>query len=208
MQSDVLKIKDKVVIGTKRSVANIVVPHGVTAIGDEAFHHCHLLTSLTIPNSVKRIGNHAFDGCSGLTSLTIPNSVDTIGNYAFQSCSGLTFLTIPNSVDTICNGAFYGCRSLTSVSLPHGLDTVGSRAFGDCKSLTSVVFRPPASRAFIAWAVGNSRHRDNWQLTTLKRLRNVLRLVVMLSVEVRDVSTVDPGGRDYVFRGCTKLIVS
>ena len=157
MQSDVLKIKDKVVIGTKRNVANIVVPHGV-----------------------KAIGSGAFDGCSGLTSLTLPNSVKRIDNHAF-----------------------YGCSGLTSVSLPHGLDTVGSRAFEDCKSLTSVVFRPPVSRgAFIAWAVGNSRHRDNWQLTTLKRLRNVLRLVVVLSVEVRDVSTVDPGGRNHVFTGC------
>ena len=180
MQSDVLKIKDKVVIGTKRNVANIVVPHGVKAIGSGAFDGCSGLTSLTLPNSVKRIDNHAFYGCSGLTSLTLPNSVKRIGAYAFG-----------------------GCLALTSVSLPHGLDTVGSRAFEDCKSLTSVVFRPPVSRgAFIAWAVGNSRHRDNWQLTTLKRLRNVLRLVVVLSVEVRDVSTVDPGGRNHVFTGC------
>ena len=131
-----------------------------------------------------------------------------IGSYAFSGCTGLTSLALPNSVKTIGIATFCDCSGLTSVSLPHGLDTVDYGAFGDCESLTSVVFRPPVSRAFITWAVGNSRHRDNWQLTTLKRLRNVLRLVVVLSTEVRDVSTVDPGGHKQVFRGCTKLIVS
>ena len=199
------------VIGIKRSVTNIVVPDGVKAIGDDAFldwGKCRCLTSLTLPNSVVTIGNNAFYDCSGLTSLTLPNSVETIAKYTFSRCSGLTSLTLPNSVETIGSDAFSLCSALTSVSLPHGLDTVGSRAFVHCKSLTSVVFRPPVSRAFITWAVGSSRHRDNWQLTSLKQLRNVLRLVVMLSAEVRDVSTVDPGGHRKVFMGCTKLIVS
>ena len=37
--------------------------------------------------------------------------------------------------------------------------------------------------AFIAWAVGISRNRANWQLTTLKQSRNVLRLITVMAVE-------------------------
>ena len=42
---------------------------------------------------------------------------------------------------------------------------------------------PPPSEAFIAWAVGSSRNRANWQLTILKRMRNVLRLITSLSLK-------------------------
>ena len=44
------------------------------------------ITELVIPDGVTSIGNRAFSGCSGLTSVTIPNSMTSIGNRAFQSC--------------------------------------------------------------------------------------------------------------------------
>ena len=49
-----------------------------------------LVTNLVIPEGVTSIGNYAFYNCSGLTSITIPNSVTSIGNSAFNYCSGLT----------------------------------------------------------------------------------------------------------------------
>jgi len=85
------------------------------------------------------------------------------------------------------------------------LTSVGDCAFGDCTGLTAVAFRPRLSGAFIAWAVGSMRNRVNWQLTTLKQSRNVLRLITALALERRDVATVDPGGRKEVFSGCTGL---
>ena len=42
--------------------------------------------------------------------------------------------------------------------------------------------------AFIVWSVGNSRHGDNWKLTTVKHLRNVLRLILMFVNSTRDVN--------------------
>ena len=75
-------------------IDEIVIPEGVTKIGDEAFYYCTGLTSLTIPNSVTKISYMAFYDCSGLTSLNIPNSVTEIGEQAFRQCSGLTSLNI------------------------------------------------------------------------------------------------------------------
>ena len=41
-------------------VTNLVIPDGVTSIGDGAFNRCYLLKSVTIPSSVTSIGNSAF----------------------------------------------------------------------------------------------------------------------------------------------------
>ncbi len=50
------------------------------------------------------------------------------------------------------------------------------------------------------------RNRANWALTTVRQLRNVLRLITMSAVEEgRDVTTIDPDGTKQVFSDCTGL---
>ena len=41
------------------------------------------VTEVVIPDGVTSIGNWAFIGCSSLTSVTIPDSVTSIGDSAF-----------------------------------------------------------------------------------------------------------------------------
>lgn len=38
----------------------VVIPNGITTIGDYAFYNCSSLNNLSIPNSVKHIGYGAF----------------------------------------------------------------------------------------------------------------------------------------------------
>lgn len=77
-----------------------------------------LVTDLVIPDGVTSIGNRAFLGCTGLTSITIPGSVTSIGEYAFTGCKGLTSITIPDSVTSIGYGLLSGCSSIESITLP------------------------------------------------------------------------------------------
>ena len=123
--------------------SDVVIPDGVTAIGDGAFYRddyytWYELTSVKIPEGVKSIGKNAFSQCNRLKSVTIPSSVTSIGGGAFSDCSSLTSITIPSGVKTIENDTFSGCSSLTSITIPSGVTSIGEWAFSYCSSLTSI----------------------------------------------------------------------
>ena len=109
-----IKAKD-----VKNMPSKIVIPRtyngkAVTAIGDDAFRNCHILTSVIIPDSIIAIFPAAFYGCYNITEISIPDSVTTIGNEAFAGCS-LMSITIPSSAVLIYGDAFYGCTRLVEV---------------------------------------------------------------------------------------------
>ena len=91
---------------------HVVIPNGVTCIGNSAFYGRTNVTSIEIPNSVIWISGCAFIGCENLTSIDIPNSVDYIGLNAFMRCSSLTKISIPNNVSYIDLWAFDGIRQV------------------------------------------------------------------------------------------------
>lgn len=117
----VLKFSDggKTVIGvTNNKVEYIVIPDGVTRIGDRAFLDCSSLRKITIPESVTHIGEDAFWGCTSLIGITIPGNMMHIGARAFYRCRTLRSITVPESVTSIGEDAFLWCSSLVSVVLP------------------------------------------------------------------------------------------
>lgn len=70
----------------------------VTAIAQTAFFSLpQPITSVIIPNGVTSIGNSAFAFCWDLTSVAIPDSVTSIDDQAFSNCSALTRVMIPGA---------------------------------------------------------------------------------------------------------------
>ena len=122
----------------RESIAEIVLPEGLTSIGRYAFQECKYVSGVTIPEGVTRIGDSAFEFCSALTGVTIPEGVTSIGEYAFFGCSSLTSVTIPAGVTSIGSSAFSSCSALTGVTIPAGVTSIGSSAFTFCSGLTSV----------------------------------------------------------------------
>ena len=115
-----------------KDCSSVILPDGLTHIGNYAFCYCTSLESVTVPDSVTSIGEGAFCYCISLASVTIGNSVTSIGDYAFYECIELASVTIPDSVTTIGNEAFSYCIGLESVTIPDSVTSIGD---GDRKSV-------------------------------------------------------------------------
>lgn len=139
--TDALDIKDGVLVDCLSDVVDVVIPDGVTKIGERAFANCKDLVSVTIPDSVTSIGFEAFNNCSSLTSINIPYSVTSIENHAFGGCSSLTSVTIPSGIAKISPYTFSGCVSLTSITIPNSVTTIEDSAFSGCDNLTEIIYR-------------------------------------------------------------------
>ena len=121
------------------SLTSVTIGMGVTSIDYRAFYDCDSLISITIGEGVTSIGDDAFCNCDSLSNVKIPDNVTSIGDGAFYGCTGLTSVTIPNSVTSIGDGVFRSCYSLTSVTIPDNVTSIGNDAFRYCDSLTSVI---------------------------------------------------------------------
>lgn len=134
-------IENGVLVTYNGDSTDVVIPKGVTAIGDSAFS-AKDLTSIVIPDGVTRIGKWALNRKS-LTSVTLPDSVTTIDEQAFYLCEQLTSVELSDNLTTIGNSAFSACKKLTSIDIPDGVTSIGYGAFMQCYDLTSITI--PAS---------------------------------------------------------------
>lgn len=139
------------------SLADIVLPEGVTTIARSAFNGCSALKSIVLPEGMTLIKKWTFADCSSLVDVTLPSTMTTLEYGAFENCTSLRSVTIPNSVNTV-DAPFYGCSSLsdikvpdylyetsifsgtgiTDITVPEGTTVVGS--FADCTKLASITF--------------------------------------------------------------------
>ena len=139
---------DNLYINGELLQGDVVIPDGVTSIGNYAFRGCSGLTSVTISDSVTSIGNYAFYGCSGLTSISIPfvgANTDGTGSTSFDYIFGYD---VPESLqeviitggENIADGAFEGLASLTTVIIPGTVTELGDDVFAGCSSLEKIIF--------------------------------------------------------------------
>ncbi len=118
---------------------DVVIPEGVTVIGNWAFKNpCREITGVDIPSTVTEIDDNAFFDCTRLTEITLPEGITRIGSGAFSSCHSLKSINIPQATREIELGAFWFCSSLESIYIPENVTEIGICAFSGCTSLTSI----------------------------------------------------------------------
>ena len=148
-------------------LSEIIIPEGVTHIGQLALGHGSTLKTIVIPDSITSIDSAAFYGTANLdysvydnarylgnennpyvvlmestsddiASCDIPSDTKIIFHKAFKDCSSLTGINIPDSVVSIGYSAFEGCVGLKSATIGNRVTEIGTNAFYHCESLTSV----------------------------------------------------------------------
>ncbi len=127
------------VFNKNKTIKSVVIPRGVTTIGREAFYYCSALTHVTLPEGLKKIGYSAFELSSLLTGVQIPATVTEIGDFAFSaSPNALTGdLVLPYGIMSIGVSAFKHCK-ITSVTLPATITHVGINPFIYCSELARI----------------------------------------------------------------------
>ncbi len=102
------------------AITSVVIPAGVTAIGEYAFGYCSRLISVVIGSDVQSIGANAFYDCEFLTSLTLGNHVTTIGLFAFLSCNRLVELINHSSLELTAGSSSYGSVARYAIDIHTG----------------------------------------------------------------------------------------
>ena len=123
------------------TMKKLIVPDGVTSIGDQAFYGCKM-TEFVFPASLEEVGSRIFENCDSLSKFTLPANFHQIPDRMLYGCKGLTSVTIPAGVTSIGKYAFYGCINLTRVTLPSSLLTIDDYAFTDCAALSGISLPP------------------------------------------------------------------
>ena len=89
-------IKKGVLTEYKGPGGDVIVPEGVTVIGELAKWGSNQITSLVLPESLKKIEQHAFGSdCLRMQTLLIPQNVTEIsGHQLFMNCGALAVLEV------------------------------------------------------------------------------------------------------------------
>ena len=122
-------------------IETIILPEGVTSIGETAFYGCTSLKSINLPDTITSIGSRAFADCSSLETIKLPSKLTKISISLFIWCSSLKSIIIPDKVSVIESSAFDGCNALKSIVLPTSVTTIEHFAFARCSSLEQIYYK-------------------------------------------------------------------
>lgn len=186
------------------AVKSVVLPDGVSTLGNYAFNKCASLATVSLGNSLTAIGNYVFSGCSAIESLVIPNSVTSIGSYAFEKCTKLTSATLGTGISSIPDYMFSSCSALTSVVLPENITGIGKYAF------QSTAFTELPLTASIT-EIKDYAFKSCTKLTSVAIPDRVTKLGTYVFQSCTGLESAKIGGGvtsvpNYMFHGCTNLV--
>ena len=107
----------------KLKQGEFIIPPSVKDIAKGAFYYCKDISSVIVPQGVTTIGEWAFCN-TGIAEMNVPSTIKSISRYSFWGCSKLNKLSLPSSIlGSLKKGTFnYGCYGLKVITVryPNG----------------------------------------------------------------------------------------
>lgn len=129
------EVVDGVLIAYHGTVTDVVIPDGVTKIGQGAFKGNKQIESVVFPESLVTVGFESFRDCTHLQKVYTNDLLVRIRQDAFSGCKTLQEIRFPASLKTLCKGAFYGCAALQQINIPLSVTRILPWTFANCKAL-------------------------------------------------------------------------
>jgi hypothetical protein len=86
---------------------DIVIPTGVTNVGDGAFWGCEYLSDLTLPSTVQKINDNGFDGCIGLSKIKVEATLPpVVSAKTFNRVNKNASIYVPDASVSMYKNAF------------------------------------------------------------------------------------------------------
>ena len=162
---------------------DIVIPEGITRIGNHAFENYRYITSVSFPHDMEYIGDYAFSGCLGLSGVSFAGDVAAFGNHTFSGCENITNidlgndltktgyymfadgctiqkLVIPSNVKQIDNGSFARC-DVKELVISEGVERIHSEAFENI----NIAIHIPKSVKVIQFSAFATKHEISYSGT-------------------------------------------
>ena len=138
-KADDWEFGDSYIDGFVKTVKALILPEGLQVINDYALYNARHLGGIVIPAGVTRIGDGAFEDCRSMDSVVFAgNALREIGDWAFYNCHSLKTISIPDGVTEIGKAAFFDCAYLKEITLPSTTKTIADNAFGQCQKVGKI----------------------------------------------------------------------
>ena len=115
----------------------VVVPEGITNIGNYAFAYNNNVKKVVLPSTMKSLGR-GFDS-SKVETVILNEGLEVIDSRAFRSTPNLKEVVISSTVKTIADNAFQK-SGIKNIVIPATVETIGEAAFGS-SMIESVTFK-------------------------------------------------------------------
>lgn len=120
------------------------------------YHLKDVVTRVILPEGLTSIGDNAFKGFRELKKVALPSDVQYIGKEAFYWCESLDTIRIPDADTLICENAFSGCIRMRYVELGSGIKEIEGGAFYQCQALRGANYRGTMSDWFVVSLEGEN----------------------------------------------------
>lgn len=136
----------KTLVSYRNASGSVILPYGITTIGESALANCDELTSVTIPDDVTTIGEYAFANNFALENVTIGKNVSAISGNSFFGSEKLETLDVSKDspyfkADGVmllsADGKTLACilNARVEVKVPDGIEKIGENVFQNLRAV-------------------------------------------------------------------------